>query len=156
MRTRKGITPGGRNYTSTRDSSGNKSTTIRSRTTTWRKNTDADGSRKEREVAAGQLYGPVLFKGVKGPTTVKRGYKKTHTFEDGGKYRFGKTPGGRTYTVNRYSNGEKITRVGGMYKATDFDGKSVKANHRPTFTRFDNIIEKGQTRPKGISKKKKK
>jgi hypothetical protein len=143
---RKGVTPGGRDYSSIRSKSGDKLTKITSGITTWAKNTAKGlGVNKIRETATNNGFGSKDAQNIKkGPTRKKAGYGATHTFGDGGKLRQGVTPGGRKYKTTHYAGGIKTTKVGGLVKTTSpYSGKSTKGS-----LTTGKVIEKGQTKAK--------
>lgn len=122
LRQRKGTTPGGRLYSSTRitsDAGPAKHTEVKSSITKWKKTTGPGGSTKTRETGGNTHYGPSTNKVIgKGPTKVKAGYKSTHNFKDGGKVRSGTTPSGKKYKSVQWASGKKTTKVGGKIKET--------------------------------------
>ena len=150
---RSGITPGGRKYTSVRNSHGSdkvvpsKHTEVKSGTTTWTKTSSNGKSQKNRDINKGHSMaapgkGLDHFPGVKGPTKPKAGFGKTHTFSDGGKLRQGTTPGGRQYKAVKMSSGWSQTKVGGLAVNKSPGGGKVKINTT------GNKIAKGQTKAK--------
>ena len=154
-RTRKGMTPGGRRYTAVKDAKGNKQTDVVSSITSWRKKTEAGKEpEKDRTIHRDHFTGPKggiseTYEGAKGPTKVKPGYGKTHTFADGAKIRSGTTPGGRQYSAYKDSTSRKV-KVGNMTKETH-SGRVVKKKN--VSTENEERILKGQTTPKQGYKK---
>lgn len=123
-RTRKGTTPGGRTYSSTRSKGfgggTGKETKVTSGSTFWKKSTSPEGDTSRlRATTVHPTFGGYIKEGAKGPTKPKPGYKSgTHTYPDGTKVRSGKTPSGRKYKAVKHSYGTKQTTVGGFTKVT--------------------------------------
>lgn len=129
---------------------------VKSATTTWNKNTlhgeagKPQHSVKSRVIHEGHSVPGVTktFNNVKGPTKPKQGFGKTHTFADGGKVRFGTTPGGRQYKATKYASGYATTKVGGLAKETRPATKYGPGGVKKVSVSTGRSVAKGQTKPK--------